>query len=181
VLDVVSCPTVYLGCAMGALLSTVSFKCLKCGSTNVLINWHVESASAIPREFMTNAKIMELLSCGAASSISSTASSIISSAVTHQETASESRIGLQVHRGSTLARSEPAGLKRFKNIQKSSGSSTVSIRAERKDKKGDWIEQQAISGPKFSVTLWKCHDIQEKPKQVVFTLSMHDLPVVHYC
>jgi hypothetical protein len=137
--------------------------------TNILAIWHVESASAVPREFMANTKIMELLisdSDAAASitNLSSTASSIISSAVAHQETASESRIGLQVRRGST--RSEPAGLKRFKNTQKSGGSSTVSIRAERKDRKGDWIEQQATTGPKFSVTLWICHDIHEKPKQV---------------
>ncbi|KAF8967103.1 kinase-like domain-containing protein [Flammula alnicola] len=125
-----------------------------------------QSASAIPREFMANAKIMELLTGDATSvtNISSAANSIISSAVTHQETASESRIGLQVRRGST--RSEPAGLKRFKNTHKSGGSGTLSIRAERKEKKADWIEQQATTGPKFSVTLWKCHGIQEKPKQV---------------
>jgi len=111
---------------------------------------------------MANTKIMELLSSN--TNLSSAASSIMSSAIAHQETASESRIGLQVRRGST--RSEPPGLKRFKNAHKSGGSGTVSIRVERKERKADWIEQQATTGPKFSVTLWKCHGIQEKPKQV---------------
>jgi hypothetical protein len=115
---------------------------------------------------MANKKIMELLNSD--TDLSSAASSIMSSAVAHQETASESRIGLQVHRGSTSLRSEPPGLKRFKNTHKSgsSASGTVSIRVERKERKTDWIEQQATTGPKFSVTLWTCHGIQEKPKQV---------------
>lgn len=115
---------------------------------------------------MSNAKIMGQLMNNAApiSNLSSTASSIISSAVAHQETASESRIGVQVHRGST--RLEPAGLTRFKNLQKSGGNKTVSIRGERKEKKVDWIEQQSAIGPKFSITLWKSHGAEEKPKQV---------------
>lgn len=116
---------------------------------------------------MANKKIMELLNSD--TDLSSAASSIMSSAVAHQETASESRIGLQVRRGSASLRSEPPGLKRFKNTHKSGGSGTVSIRVERKERKTDWIEQQATTGPKFSVTLWKCHGIQGKPKQVWFS------------
>ena len=154
---------------------------MKYGSTNILINWLVGSASAIPREFMANAKIMELLTSDTAyiSNLSSATSSIISSAVAHQATASESRIGLQVCQGST--RSEPPGLKRFKNTHKSGGSGTVSIQVEQKEKKADWIEQQATTGPKFSVTLWKCHGIQEKPKQVwPYRSTMLDLAYSSY-
>jgi hypothetical protein len=159
---VLSCPTIYLGYAMDALLSTVSFRCSKSTSTNILINWCIGSASAIPCEFMANAKIMELLSSNI--NLSSAASSIMSSAIAHQETASKYQIGLQVRQGSM--RLEPPELKRFKNTHKSGGSGTVSIRVKRKERKADWIEQQATMGPKFSVTLWKCHSIQEKPKQV---------------
>lgn len=109
-------------------------------------------------------KIMELLAGDAtrpASFISSAASSILGTAVAHQETASGSRIGLQVRRGTT--RSEPVGLARFKNLPKPGGSS---IRVERKEKKTDWIQQKATTGPKFSVTLWKCRGVDAKPKQV---------------
>ncbi|KAF8805081.1 hypothetical protein BYT27DRAFT_7258664 [Phlegmacium glaucopus] len=128
-------------------------------------------ASAIPQEFMENLRIMELLTSdgtvsgaglpGVFSNLSSTANSILSTAVAHQETASESRIGVQVRRGST--KSEPAGLACFKNLQKSGGGS---ILAEQKDKKTDWVQQQLMTGPKFSITLWKCWGIEEKPKQL---------------
>ena len=115
---------------------------------------------------MANPRIMGLLASDAAPStdMSSTASTIISSAVAHQETASESRIGVQVRRGN--ARPEPVGLSRFKNSKKLRDSGTISIRTERKDKKADWTEQKAMTGPKFSVTLWKGRGIEEKSKQV---------------
>lgn len=153
---------------MVAFLSTVSTIFSKSDSTNIFINWCIGSASVIPREFIMNTKIRELLSSN--DNLSSAASSIMSSAVVHQETASESRIGLQVRRGST--RLEPPGLKRFKNTHKSAGSGTVSIRVERKERKAEWVEQQATTGPKFSVTLWKSRGIQEKPKQVWLSQRM---------
>ena len=75
------------------IASIVNFRSyLKSGSTNIPIS--IGSASAIPQEFMAIAKIMELLSSN--TNLSSAASSIMSSAITHQEMASESQIGLQV-------------------------------------------------------------------------------------
>ncbi len=63
------------------------------------------SAAAIPKEFMGNPTILELLngeavpgSCtlGVGESLSLRGSSILANAVTYQESASESRIGVQV-------------------------------------------------------------------------------------
>ena len=121
---------------------------------------------------MSNLKILDLLVTtsaipghrGAVNNLSSTMSSILGTAVDYQESVSESRIGVQVHRGSM--KSDDGGLARFKNLQKSGGSGTTSILAERRNKKADWVQQQSTIGPKFSVTLWKCRGVEEKPKQV---------------
>ena len=95
-------------------------------------------------------------------SLSSTASSILATAVAHQENASESRIGVQVNKG--ISQSKLTGLQRFKAITKSGGSG--SILAERKAKKADWVQQQSTTGPKFSITLWKSRGVEDKPKLV---------------
>ena len=119
---------------------------------------------------MGNSQILGLLSDADASSgtvdkLSTVANSILTSAVAHQENASESRIGVQVRKGSTKS-DAASGLPRFKNLAKSVGSGTVSITAERKNKKTDWFQQQLTKGPKFSITLWKSLGIEAKPKQV---------------
>jgi hypothetical protein len=120
---------------------------------------------------MGNPKILDLLiNAGASDStsivgnISPTANSILASAVIHQENASESRIGVQVRKG--VAKPETAGLPRFKSLSKSAVSGAVSITAERKMKKTDWVQQQSTMGPKFSIALWKSQGVQDKPKQV---------------
>jgi hypothetical protein len=148
-------------------------------------------ASAVPREFMSNSRILDLITTASGASatagdgppgvidnLSSTTSSILGTAVAYQESASTSRIGVQVHKGST--KSEAGGLARFKNLRKSEGSSTrpTSILAERRNKKAEWVQQQSITGPKFSVTLWKCRGVEAKPKQV-WTVCL-SLPVGLY-
>ena len=95
----------------------------------------------------------------ATGSLSSTTTSVLAEAVSHQESASDSRLGVQVRRGPH--KPEPTGLPRFKNLSKSS-----SILAERKGKKADWVEQQSMKGPKFSITLWKSRGVEDKPKLV---------------
>ena len=123
---------------------------------------------------MGNSRILELLndagsSSGIVDNLSPVANSILASAVTHQENASESRIGVQVRKGST--KSDAAGLPRFKNLAKSFGTNAVNITTERKNKKADWSQQQLTKGPKFSITLWKSRGV-EKPKQAWFCCSV---------
>ena len=83
----------------------------------------------IPQEFVGNSRILELISHDSSSStlsvvesLSPIASSILASAVTHQETASESRIGVQVCKGAT--KSDGAGLPCFKGLSKLVGNGT---------------------------------------------------------
>ena len=106
--------------------------------------------------------ILELLG-DSDNSLSSTSSSILATAVTHQENVSESRIGVQVNKGTS--QSKLTGLQCFKAITKAGGSSG-SILAERKAKKADWVQQHSVTGPKFSITLWKSRGIKDKPKLV---------------
>ena len=135
----------------------------------------IGSATAIPRDFLENPRILELISHDTGSSTSSgvethglspIANSILGGAVTHQQNASESRIGVQVRKGLGVAKSDGAGLPRFKGLSKPGGSGSVSIIAERKSKKTDWLQQQSASGPKFSITLWKSRGVEDKLKQV---------------
>lgn len=109
-----------------------------------------------------------------AANLSSSANSILGIAVAHQESASESRIGVQVRKGST--KPNTGGLPRFKALQKPETSTKrgTSILAERREKKADWTQQQSITGPKFVVMLWKSPGVEEKPKQVCLSL----LPLV---
>ena len=125
---------------------------------------------------MGNSRILELLNDASSSpctvdNLSTLANSILASAVTHQENASESRIGVQVRKGSTKS-DAASGLPRFKNLAKSAGGGTVSIAAERKIKKADWYQQQSTKGPKFSITLWKSLGVEGKPKQVRICLVL---------
>lgn len=117
----------------------------------------------IPQEFVRNSRILELISHNNSTgsdalsvverSLSPVTNSILANVVTHQENASESRIGVQVRKGAT--KSDGAGLPCFKGLSKMVGSSAVSITAERKLKKSDWLQQQSTSGPKFLIALWK--------------------------
>lgn len=80
---------------------------------------------------MTNLKILELLNgnttpAGVVANLSSTTNSILGAAVTHHENTSESRIGVQVHKGST--KPDAGGLPHFKNLQKSGGGSILAER-----------------------------------------------------
>ena len=91
--------------------------------------------------------------------LSSTTTSVLATAVSHQKIASDSHLGVQIHQGSR--KPEPAGLAQFKSLSK-----LISHLAERRQKKGDWVDQQTVKGPKFSITLWKSHRVEDKPKPV---------------
>ena len=131
------------------------------------------SAPSIPREFMGIPRIMKQLrpdhdselegnaTSSATGNLSSTTTSVLVAAVSHQKFASDSRLGVQIHQGSR--KPEPAGLARLKNISKSKSTSHL---AERRQKKSDWVDQQAVKGPKFSITLWKTRGVEDKPKPV---------------
>jgi hypothetical protein len=104
----------------------------------------------------------------ATGNLSSTTTSVLAAAVSHQEFASDSRLGIQNHQGNR--KPEPAGLARLKNLSKSKSTSHL---AERRQKKGDWVDQQTVKGPKFSITLWKSRGVEDKPKLVsVFETSL---------
>ena len=127
---------------------------------------------------MTNPRILELLNndptsdAGTVANLSSTTNSILEATVSHQESASGSRIRVQVCRGSV--KPDAGGLPRFKGLQKSAGNGPVgiSILAERKAKKIDWIQQQSTTSPKFVVTLWRSWGVEDKPRQVeLFLIS----------
>ncbi len=142
---------------------------------------------------MANTRILELISSqpesdmgsglqipppGAAENLSSTAHSILGSAVAHQENASESRIGLQVRKGSTKSFTN-GGLTRFKNLQRSDTSAKGgSILAERKEKKTDWLKQQATSGPKIFAILYISRSVEDKPIAVCFLFKSDHFLVI---
>lgn len=126
---------------------------------------------------MANPRILELLNNDPTSdsgrtvaNLSSTTNSILEATVSHQESTSGSRIGVQVRKGSM--KPDTGGLSRFKGLQKSAG---VSILAERKAKKIDWIQQQSTTGPKFAITLWRSRGVEDKPRQVKLFLISRSL------
>jgi hypothetical protein len=145
--------------------------------TNMRIINLLVSVPSIPREFMEIPRIMKQLrpdhdielelagnaTSSATGNLSSTTTSVLAAAVSHQEFASDFRLGVQIHRGSRKPQAEPAGLARFKNLSKSKSTSHL---VERKQKKGDWVDQQMVKGPKFSITLWKTRGVEDKPKPV---------------
>ncbi|KAF8238077.1 hypothetical protein L208DRAFT_1375366 [Tricholoma matsutake] len=101
------------------------------GSCNGCIAFY-RSATVIPREFVGNLRILELISHNSSTgsdtlsvveSLSPVTNSILANAVTHQENASESRIGVQVCKGA--AKSDGAGLPCFKGLSKMVGSGAV--------------------------------------------------------